>query len=192
MDKDIFKDRERGLEEEYFRKHDAKLLEKLRERGRLDAIVEALAMKLQIDDPALLRRIMDLGVTLDTGAAFLLLPLVQIAWAEGRVTDREREAVLRVAGERGVEPGTPAHDRLAAWLENRPADRFFDTAVETLKAGLAALPPDERAERARHIVDACRQVAGASGGLSKLLGGSSVSDEEESVLDAIAATLRAR
>ena len=50
-----------------------------------------LAVKLQIDDPALLRRIMALGVTLDTGAAFLLAPLVQVAWAEGGVTDRERE-----------------------------------------------------------------------------------------------------
>jgi hypothetical protein len=72
MDKDIFKERERSLEEEYFRTHDAKLIEKLRERGKVEEIAEALAVKLQIDDPALLRRIMALGVTLDTGAAFLL------------------------------------------------------------------------------------------------------------------------
>src|SRR5215475_12479953 len=112
MDKDIFKERERSLEEEYIRKHEAKLLEKLRQRARLEEIAEALALKLQIDDPELLRRIMTLGVTLDTGAAFLLAPLVQIAWAEGKVTDHERETVLRMAGERGIENTSRAHAQL--------------------------------------------------------------------------------
>ena len=122
MDKDMFKERERSLEEEYFRKHEAKLIEKLRERGKVEEIVEALAMKLQIDDPALLRRIMALGVTLDTGAAFLLAPLVQVAWAEGGVTDREREKILRIAAERGIDTSSPAYTQLQAWL-NTPGRR---------------------------------------------------------------------
>jgi hypothetical protein len=193
MDKDIFKERERSLEEEYFRKHEAKLVEKLRERGRLEEIAEAFAEKLQIDDPGLLRRIMALGVTLDTGAAFLLAPLVQVAWAEGTVTDRERETVLRIARERGVEKTSPAYAQLLEWLRARPADELFDTAVEAIKAGLSVLPPDERADRAKRIVEACRQVAAASGGLSRLLGlGMGVSSEEESILDTIAAKLRAK
>ena len=193
MDKDIFKERERGLEEEYVRRHEAKLLEKLRERGRLEEIVAALAAKLQIDNPELLRRITALGVTLDTGAAFLLAPLVQIAWAEGAVTDRERETVLRIAGERGLEKTSPAYAQLLEWLRARPADELFDTAVEAIKAGLSVLPPEERADRVKRIVEACHDVAAASGGLSRLLGlGTGVSGEEESVLDTITATLRAR
>ncbi len=193
MDKDMFKERERSLEEEYFRKHEAKLIEKLRERGRLDEIAEALAVKLRIDNPELLRRIMALGVTLDTGAAFLLAPLVQVAWAEGRVTDRERETVLRIAGERGIEKTSPAYAQLLAWLRARPADELFDAAVEAIKVGVSVLSPEERADRVRRIVEACRQVAAASGGLSRLLGlGTGVSSEETSLLDAIAATFRAR
>jgi methionine aminopeptidase len=192
-DKDMFKERERSLEEEYFRKQEAKLIEKLRERGKLDEIAEALAVKLQIDRPELLRRIMALGVTLDTGAAFLLAPLVQVAWAEGKVTERERETVLRIAGERGVEESSPAHAQLRQWLRARPADELFDTAVEAIKAGLSVLSPAERAERITRIVEACRQVAAASGGLSRVLGlGAGVSREEESLLDTITATLRAR
>lgn len=193
MDKDMFKERERSLEEEYFRKHEAKLIEKLRERGRLDEIAEALAVKLRIDNPELLRRIMALGVTLDTGAAFLLAPLVQVAWAEGRVTDRERETVLRIAGERGIEKTSPAYAQLLAWLRARPADELFDTAVEAIKVGVSVLSPEERADRVKRIVEACREVAAASGGLSRLLGlGTGVSSEETSLLDAIAATFRAR
>jgi hypothetical protein len=192
MDKDMFKERERSLEEEYFRKHDAKLIEKLRERGKLEEIGEALAVKLQIDDPALLRRIMALGVTLDTGAAFLLAPLVQVAWAEGAVTDRERDTVLRIAGEHGVEKTSPAYTQLLEWMRVRPANELFDTAVEAIKVGLSVLTPEERADRIKRIVDACQQVAAASGGLARLLGLGAVSTEEESVLDAIAATLRAK
>lgn len=193
MDKDIFKERERSLEEEYFRTHDAKLIEKLRERGKVEEIAEALAVKLQIDDPALLRRIMALGVTRDTGPAFLLAPLVQVAWAEGEVTDREREKVLRIATERGIDPSSAAYAQLQAWLRKRPTDAIFDTAVETVKTGLSVLTPAERADRIKRIVDACREVASASGGLGRLLGlGTGVSSEEESILDAMAATLRGR
>jgi hypothetical protein len=192
-DKDMFKERERSLEEEYFRKQEAQLIEKLRERGKLEEIAEALAAKLQIDDPELLRRIMALGVTLDTGPAFLLAPLVQIAWGEGKVTDREREIVLRIAGERGVEATSPAHAQLQEWLRVRPPDELFDTAVQAIKTGLSVLSPAERAERVTRIIEACRQVAAASGGLSRLLGlGTGVSSEEESLLGTIAATLRAR
>ena len=193
MDKDIFKERERSLEEEFFRKHEARLLAKLRERAKVDEIVEALAVKLQIDDPALLRRIMALGVTLDTGAAFLLAPLVQVAWAEGAVTDREREKVLRIATERGIDTSSPAYRQLQRWLRTRPADAIFDSAIEAIKTGLSVLTPAERADRVKGIVDACREVASASGGLGRLLGlGTGVSSEEEAILDAMAATLRAR
>src|SRR5499426_3305042 len=147
MEKEIFKERGRSFEEEYFRKHEAKLLEKLREHGRLEEISEALAVKLQIDNPELLRRIIGLGVTLDTGPAFLLAPLVQVAWAEGAVTDLERETVLRVAAARGVEAGSPAHAQLLNWLQERPSDDLFDTAMEGIRGGLALLPPEQREER---------------------------------------------
>ena len=64
---------------------------------------------------------------------------------------------------------------------------------EILKAGLSVLLPEARADRVKRIVEACRQVAAASGGLSRLLGlGTGVSSEEESILDTIAGTLRAR
>jgi hypothetical protein len=36
MTEDAFKERGRSFEEEYFRKHEAKLIAKLRERGRLE------------------------------------------------------------------------------------------------------------------------------------------------------------
>jgi hypothetical protein len=191
MDKDSFKDRERAQEEGYFRAQDAKLIEKLREDARLEEIVMALAEHLQVDNPELLRRVIALGVRLDTGPTFLLAPLVQVAWAEGKVTDRERETVLRLAAARGVEAGSPAHTQLLKWLQERPSDDLFDTAMEVIRGGLALLPPEQREERLKRLVQACQEVAEASGGLAKVLSlGSGVSGEEEALLEAIATTLR--
>lgn len=191
MDKDSFKERERALEEGYFRAQDAKLIEKLREDARLEEIVMALAEQLQVNNPELLRRVIALGVTLNTGPAFLLAPLVQVAWAEGKVTDRERDTVLRLAAARGVEVGSPAHTQLLKWLQERPSDDLFDTAMEVIRSGLALLPPEEREERLKRIVQACHEVAEASGGLAKVLGlGSGMSGEEDALLEAITTTLR--
>jgi len=192
MSEDVFKERGRSFEEDYFRKHEAKLIATLRERGRLEEISEALAMKLQIDNPDLLRRIMALGVTIETGPAFLLAPLVQVAWAEGAVTDRERATVLRLATERGIEQTSPAYEQLDVWLSQRPVDALFDAAIETIKSGLSVLTPEDRADRIRRIVEACHEVADASGGLSRLIGMGGVSNEEEELLDGMAARLRGR
>ena len=191
MEKDLFKERERGLEEAYFRDQDATLIEKLRESARLEEIAVALAEKLHVDNPELLRQVMDLGVTLDTAPAFLLAPLVQVAWAEGAVTEQEHKTVLRLASTRGVAENSPAHVQLREWLRERPVDALFDTATEAIKVGLSVLPPGEREERIARIVQACHEVAEASGGLARLLGlGSGVSGEEESLLDTITTTLR--
>jgi hypothetical protein len=191
MTKDIFEERERAEEAVYFRGQDEKLIEKLRENARLHEIVEALAGCLQANNPELLRRVMDLGVTLETGSAFLLAPLVQVAWAGGKVTDRERETVLRLAAARGVEEGSPARAQLLAWLEKRPSDALFDTAMEVIQAGLAVVPRDLREDRIKRVVQACHEVAEASGGLAKVLGlVSGVSHKEQTLLDAISTTLR--
>ena len=56
MAKDIFKDRERSEEERFIRDRDAKLIEKMREKARLEEIVKALAESLQVSDPGLLDR----------------------------------------------------------------------------------------------------------------------------------------
>ena len=192
MEKDIFKERERGMEETYFRQQDAKLIERLRQGAKLDEIATALAEKLQVDNPDLLLRVKELGVTVDSAPAFFLAPLVQVAWAEGSVTKQEHDTVLRLARERGIEVNSPAYAQLLEWLRVRPADAIFDTAVEVIKSGFAVLPPEEREERIKRIVQACHEVATASrGGLAKVLGlGSGVSSSEASILDTITNTLR--
>jgi hypothetical protein len=174
MARDIFHDRERAEEAAYFSQRDARLIEKLRERARLGEIAKALAEKLQVDDPQLLDRIANLGVTLETGAAFILAPLVEIAWADGHVSDAEHATILRLAENRGVAPGSADMEQLIKWLAVRPPRALFDAALDAIKLGLSVLPRPEAEHRIRSIMDACKEVAelgedAVSGGLTRFL-----------------------
>ena len=187
----IFEDREKAAEANYFRQHDADLIKKLRDKADLDEIALALREKLQVDNPDLLQKVRDLGVTPDNAAAFFLAPLLQVAWAEGKVDKAEHATVLKIARRRGISEHSPAYAQLEQWLRERPSDTFFDTAVEVLKYGFAVLPPAEQEERTRTMVAACQEVAEASGGLGRLLGlGDGVSKVEDSTLDQINRALR--
>lgn len=194
MEKGFLGDREKAMEADYFRKENEKLLEKLRQGAKLDDIAKALADKLQVDNQELLARVRALGITLENAPALFLTPLVQVAWAEGSVGNREREAVLRIARQRDVEEDSPAYAQLVEWLKVRPSDALFDVGLEVIKYGLAVLPPKEMEERIVRLIDACHEVAAASGTeLARLLGlGDGVSRVEAHMLDEFNSRLRVR
>jgi len=185
MAKDMLRDRERGEEQAYFRQEDAKLIAKLRQKAQLSEIAHALAEKLRADEPALLERIQKLGVTLDTGSAFILAPLVEVAWSDGDVSDTERDTILNIAKQRGVSPGSADYRQLLDWLAHRPSDDIIRTALEAIRIGLSVLPPDESEQRIATIIKACEDVAQAKGWLAEMLRLDGVSSSESAVIAAI-------
>jgi hypothetical protein len=188
---DLLKERERGAEAAYFNERDANLVKKIRDRAQLHEVAVALAEKLRVDEPALLERTVSLGLTQETGAALLVAPLVQVAWADGEVSDHERTVVLELAAERGIVDGTPAHAQLVAWLRTSPGPDVFDTAIDVINVGFAVLPPAEHAERVGALLEACERVAQASGGLVTLFGlHLGVSGEDARALEALTNKLR--
>jgi len=193
----IFGDREKAMEDSYFRQADAKLLETLRRKANLDDVAVALGQKLQVDNPDLLARVRNVGITLETAPALFLAPLVQVAWAGGSVTKAEHDTVLRLARGRDIATGSASYALLDEWLKKRPDDELFDTAVEVIKHGFSVLPHKEREERIKGLLDACHEVAEASGttlgfvlGLKNLMGIDDVDRSEAEILDMIAHTLR--
>src|SRR5688500_16071786 len=170
MPHDSFRDRERAEEAAYFGRQDALLIEKIRSRAKLGEIAHAMGDKLRVDDPALLDRIVKLGVTRDTAAAFLLAPLVEIAWADGHVSEAERDAIVDLATARGVAPESTDMAQLRQWLTAQPPPlQVFECALDTIRLGLSTLPPDEAQQRVTAMINACKEVARASGGLDRLL-----------------------
>lgn len=151
------------------------------------ATVEAdLAAVTGIRDRALLVQLRELGFSRDTVVLLFLAPLAQVAWAEGAVTPREREALTARAGRAGILPGTRAFRTLTSWLDVRPSDGFFSGCLDAIRAIATRLPGEEQATIVRDLLSSSRAVAGASGGL---LGFGAVSGEEKALLARIAAEL---
>src|SRR3990172_9350202 len=105
-DRDAFPGRGRSLEEDYFRKKDRELIEKIRLAAAAEQVRKDLGRKTGLDAPELLQELHDLGFTPDTVGLLPLVPVIQMAWAEGGIKTAERELILRLARSRGVEVGS--------------------------------------------------------------------------------------
>ncbi len=185
-ERDAFADRARGLEEEYFRKREQELIEKLRRRAAAEAELQRLGEQSGVADEEILQDLRDLGYTPETVMLLHLVPLVQMAWAEGGVSDRERALIVEAARARGVEPGSPADRQLAEWLTTRPSERFFERTLRAIRAFLQARPAEEREASRRELLSYSTAIASASGGV---LGFGAVSAEERALLARISSEL---
>ena len=188
-DHDSLHDRGRALEEEYFRRKDQELIARLRAKAAADETQKALGESTGISDPDVLHELQALGFTPDTIALLPLMPVLQVAWAEGGITPLERDLIERLATARGIAPGSPADAQLMDWLANRPGDDVFEGAGRLIRALLAAGSPVVGDLTAEGLVDYCEKVASASGGIFGL---GRISMEERSLLASIASDLKAR
>jgi hypothetical protein len=162
---DNLRERVRSLEDEFFRRQDAQLLERLRERKDAAARREALGKVTGITDGAVLDRLAKLGIGPETVAALRLVPLVEVAWADETLDSNERAVILTRAQASGVAPGSPEAALLAGWLDYAP-DAALRSAWSELVQGLCqALQPAEVARMRANLLDGARAVAGASGGV---------------------------
>jgi hypothetical protein len=188
-DRDAFAERGRSLEDEYFRRKDRELIERMREASAAAEVRADLGRKAGLDDPELVEELHDLGFTPETVGLLPLVPVIQMAWAEGSVTNAERELILRLAKSRGVEPGSAADRQLTEWMTSRPADAVFERAGRLIRAMLDSGSGEARDFSADDLVKYCEDIAGASGGI---LGIGRISAEERGLLSKIAEDLNAR
>ena len=148
---------------------------------------ETLALASGIHDEGTLRLLIDLTVSLDVLSAMTLVPLVEVAWADGQMDTEERAAILRAAADQGIDPASRAHDLLARWLDRRPPAGLFDAWRAYIQVVLEPLLPEEREQLREALIGRARAVAEAAGGF---LGIGAISKEEEQVLERLARALR--
>jgi len=187
-DKDAFTERRHALEEAYFRNKDKELIERLRRQADSLATQKGIAEITGVVDPDVLSDLEQRGFTVDMVRALPLLPFIEVAWADGRLSDGERELILSIARQRGIEDGTGAAAKLRDWLEHRPSPEVFQSGLRIIRAMLAALSPLQRDTAERDLVSYSTRIASASGGI---FGFGSISAGEEDVLRRLAADLEA-
>ena len=188
-DHDAFQDRGRALEEEYFRKKNRELVEKMQRDAADEQARQALQAKTGLTDPESLRELQSLGFSADTVTLLPFVPVVRVAWAEGGVTDAERQAITKLARARGIDAGTPADRQLSEWLARCPEEHVFTRATRLIGAMLDVPGQVPVGVTADNLVKDCENIAAASGGLFGLR---KVSDDERALLHSIAAALKSR
>jgi len=171
----------RELEDSFFLEEDRVLLERLKALRRMEENREALGRASGIRDPEVLKRLVELGVRPESVAPLALVPVVEVAWADGKIDDRERRAVLDAAQARGIRAGEIQHDLLQSWLVHRPPQQLLEAWQHYLAGLLPELTPDQRQGLRRELLDRARAVAEASGGFLGL--GNKVSPQESAVLE---------
>jgi hypothetical protein len=182
-ERDLWDERRRSFESEYFQRRERELIEKMRQRAAREAEQQSLAEQVGVDDDDVLNALHDLGYTRETVTLLHLVPLLQVAWVDGSVSAEERAGILEAARLRGVEESSPANRQLLGWLDRRPAEGFFEDTLRLIGLLLHAEPAEQQARTREDLLSYANAIARASGGI---LGLGSVSAEEQAVLERIA------
>jgi hypothetical protein len=183
----ILGDRGRSLEDEFFRKEDQRLLSRLQELRDKTASREALAKASGIKNAAVLDKLLDLGVRPETVAALALVPLAEVAWADGSLDARERQLVLERAEKSGITPGSTDHALLESWLERRPEPRLLSAWIQMVRGLREHMTPEQAETLRASLIERAQAIASASGGV---LGLGKVSGAEADMIQQLESAFR--
>jgi hypothetical protein len=116
----------RALEDSFFANENTKLLKELREASVREEKRKEFQEYLNIDNEEIINALVELEVEPETLVAFSLVPLVEVAWADGVIQPKERDAIIKAAIERGVADGSPTCTLLRNWLLTKPDPRLLE------------------------------------------------------------------
>ena len=173
-------DRKRALEA-YFDQQDRELIEKMRQKLAAQEREVELAAATGITDKMILSDLGKADADIGAIAALGLIPLVEVAWADGRISPGESTAALKAAASMGVPEGSQAYALLEKWLANRPSHGAVAAWREYVKALAKTWGLDKTRHIRRAIIGRATSVAQSAGGILGL--GAKVSAKEQAVLD---------
>jgi hypothetical protein len=177
-------DRGRALENQFYEKENQEKLTAMKHKLNSQQSKEELRKASGMTDDAVLDKLVALGLKANTIAALSLVPLIQVAWADGSIQDNERTAILQGAHGKGLEQGSDGYELLQTWLAKKPDDELFVAWESYIKALAAQLNDEQNRLLKNQIVGFAKMVAASAGGI---LGFAKVSKDEEKVLHRIEA-----
>jgi hypothetical protein len=177
-------ERGKALENQFYDKDNAQKLAAMKSKLDAQKSKDELRKASGMTDDAVLEKLVALGLRGNTIAALSLVPLIQVAWADGAIQDNERVAILQGAHGKGLDQGTDGYELLQTWLSRKPNDELFVAWEAYIKALASQLNDEQNRLLRNQIVGFAKMVAAAAGGI---LGFGKVSASEEKVLHRIEA-----
>lgn len=180
-------ERGRALENQFYEKDNAQKLAAMKEKLAAQQTREDLRKASGMTDDAVLDKLVALGLRTNTIAALSLVPLIEVAWADGTIQEKERNAILQGAHGKGLEQGSDGYELLQSWLQRRPEPGLIEAWEAYIKALTAQLNDEQNRLLKNQIVGFAKMVAAAAGGF---LGIGRVSKQEEQILERIEAAFQ--
>lgn len=137
----------------------------------------------------LLKDLKDIGINAKNYQVLSLLPLVFVAWADGKIQKGEYVEIMKIAKERHyLHKG--GEKLLAHWLNEEPTPSYYEKgfrALVELARSEDTIGEDITPKNLKELLDMCMDVAKSAGGLWGKLW--SVAPEEEVAIAKIASAL---
>jgi hypothetical protein len=156
--------RGKALEEMFFRTADHVLIEKKRQLEKTERSLATAAKVSGISSEAVLRKLIEMNVQLDVLATLSIIPLIEVAWADGKVDEEERDAVLRGAESYGILKSQIGYGLLEQWLGHRPPAGLLESWIYYIRGLCPLLSGAERETLKADLIQRARAVAEATGG----------------------------
>jgi hypothetical protein len=150
--------------------------------GRIDS--DADGRRWGVTETELSEALRSLGMDRESGRALALLPLVQVAWADGAVQEAEQRLILELAQDR-FSLDDEGRRMLRNWLTHRPTPAYSRRGQQVL-VELCRFEGAEGDQQLRAVVDFAKDVAKAAGGY---FGFGAVGVTEAEAIEAVAAAL---
>jgi hypothetical protein len=173
-------DRSHSLMDEFFHKEDQKLIQQMREFQKFEEHKAALAKASGIKNESILKKLTELKIEPAALAALMLVPLVEVAWADGEVDEKERAVILSAAEKSGLAKESPQYALLEQWIQKRSDPRLMKAWSLYVEGLCEELSGAQINALKSEVMGMARAIAEASGGIMGL--GMKTSSKETQIL----------
>ncbi len=160
-----FFDSSLSLEEAFFRRKDAELIALQRKLEAIKSTREALSEVSGIHNPKVLDKLIELDIAPHILTSIAVVPLIEIAWADGKIDDKERTAVLEAAAANGITAGSSEYLLLENWLKHQPPAKLLEAWLHYIEGVCETMTTADRHSFRSDLLERAKKVAEASGGI---------------------------
>jgi hypothetical protein len=187
MKPELTEKRRQTLEDMFFYEQDRRIIEQRAKLQRIKQTKENLARISGIRDEALLEKLMELEIRPETLATLIGIPLIEVAWADGEMDEKERKTLFDYAEKAGLRQQGLDSRIMSAWLKKKPDPALLEAWKHYVRTLCKELGAHERKALKDEVMADARSVAEAAGGI---LGLGRVSAEEKAMLKTLEAAFR--
>ncbi len=175
------------LEDMFFHEQDRRIVERRAQLQQLEQTKANLATVSGIHDDALLEKLIALEIGPETLTTLIGIPLIEVAWADGQMDEKERKKLFEYAEKAGLRHKGLDPKIMSAWLKTKPDPALLKAWQQYVQKLCKQLNAHERSALRDEVMADARSVAEAAGGI---LGLRAVSAEEQAMLKTLEETFR--